>query len=130
MQALVRDLNRAYRETPALWEVDFDGAGFSWLEPNDAAANVFAFARFGAGATPPLVCLLNLSPVPREAYRVGLPRGGTWHEILNTDATRYSGTGIGNSGAVEAEPTPWNNQPFSATVTLPPLAGVWLRAAS
>jgi 1,4-alpha-glucan branching enzyme len=130
VQALVRDLNRAYRETPALWEVDFDGAGFRWLEPNDAAANVFAFARFGAGDSPPLVCLLNLSPVPREGYRVGLPRGGTWHEILNTDATRYSGTGIGNGGVVEAEPTPWNEQPFSAAVTLPPLAGVWLRAAS
>ena len=130
VQALVRDLNRAYRETAALWEVDFDGAGFRWLEPNDAAANVFAFARFGTGETPPLVCLLNLSPVPREGYRVGLPRGGTWHEILNTDATRYSGTGIGNGGVVEAEPTPWNEQPFSAAVTLPPLAGVWLRAAS
>jgi 1,4-alpha-glucan branching enzyme len=130
VQALVRDLNRAYRETPALWEVDFDGAGFRWLEPNDAAANVFAFARFGAAGSLPLVCLLNLSPVPREGYRVGLPRGGAWHEILNTDAPRYSGSGMGNGGAVEAEATPWNDQPFSAAVTLPPLAAVWLRAAS
>ncbi len=127
VQALVRDLNRVYRETPALWEVDFEPAGFRWLEPNDAANNVFAFVRFGAGGRKPLVCVLNLSPVPREAYRVGLPTGGSWREVLNSDAARYGGSGAGNPAAVAAEATPWHDQPFSALVTLPPLAGIWLQ---
>jgi 1,4-alpha-glucan branching enzyme len=126
VQALVRELNRVYRETPALWQVDFEPAGFRWLEVNDAANNVFAFVRFGTGDAKPLVCALNLSPVPREGYRVGLPVGGTWHEVLNSDAARYGGSGIANPAAA-AEETPWNDQPFSAAVTLPPLSGIWLQ---
>ena len=73
VQSLVRDLNRVYRATPALWEVDFDPPGFRWLEANDAANNVVAFARLGDDGEQPLVCVLNLSPVPRYEYRVGLP---------------------------------------------------------
>ena len=127
VQALVRDLNRIYRKTPALWEFDFEPAGFRWLDPNDAPNNVFAFVRFDAKGGGPLVCVLNLSPVPRQAYRVGLPAGGSWREVLNTDSSRYGGSGVGNPGAVAAETTPWHDQPFSAAVTLPPLAGVWLQ---
>jgi 1,4-alpha-glucan branching enzyme len=127
VQALVRDLNRIYRKTPALWEFDFEPAGFRWLDPNDAPNNVFAFVRFDAKGGGPLVCVLNLSPVPRQAYRVGLPAGGSWREVLNTDSSRYGGSGVGNAGAVAAETTPWHDQPFSAAVTLPPLAGVWLQ---
>ena len=74
VQTLVRELNRVYRETPALWEDDFEPTGFRWLEPNDAAKNVLAFARFGKDPKRPLVCVCNLSPVPRYGYRVGLPR--------------------------------------------------------
>jgi len=129
VQALVRDLNRVYRETPALWEVDFEPAGFRWLEPNDAANNAFAFVRFDAEGERPLVCVLNLSPVPREGYRVGLPVGGCWREVLNTDSPRYGGSGIGNRGALAAEATPWHDQPFSVPLTLPPLAGIWLGPA-
>ena len=127
VQALVRDLNRIYRKTPSLWEVDFEPAGFRWLDPNDAPNNVFAFARFDAQGGGPLVCVLNLSPVPRQGYRVGLPSGGSWREVLNTDSSRYGGSGVGNTGAIAAEATPWHDQPFSAAVTLPPLAGVWLQ---
>ncbi len=125
VQSLVRDLNRVYRATPALWEVDFEPSGFRWLEANDAANNVVAFARVGDDVEQPLVCVLNLSPVPRYDYRVGMPVCCRWSEALNTDATHYSGSGVGNLGAVEAEPVPWHDQPCSALVTLPPLGAVW-----
>jgi 1,4-alpha-glucan branching enzyme len=126
IQALVRDLNRLYREEPALYETDSDPAGFWWLEPNDADRNVLAFARASRDGERVLVFVANLSPVPREHYRLGLPRAGRWREELNTDSTFYGGSDIGNLGGVEAEPIPWNGQPVSAEVTLPPLSGVWL----
>jgi 1,4-alpha-glucan branching enzyme len=127
VQSLVRDLNRVYRETPALWENDHDPSGFRWLEPNDASRNVLAFARIGSSdPDKQLVCVLNLSPVPLYAYRVGMPVCCTWREALNTDSAFYGGSGVGNLGAVEAEPVPWHDQPFSAELTLPPLAAVWL----
>jgi 1,4-alpha-glucan branching enzyme len=125
VQSLVRDLNRAYRAEPALYEVDFDPSGFRWLEPNDAANNVLAFARLDAKGERPVVCVLNLSPVPRYDYRVGMPVCCRWRELVNTDSAFYGGSGVGNLGGVEAEPVPWHDQPFSASVTLPPLAAVW-----
>ncbi len=124
---VVRDLNRLYRDEPALWEVDFSHEGFRWLEPNDAANNVLAFMRLARDATRPLVCIANLSPVPREGYRIGLPLPGSWEEALNTDSTFYGGSGVGNLGAVQAEAEPWHEQPYSAVVTVPPLAVLWLR---
>jgi len=126
MQALVRDLNHVYRDEPALWQVDSDPAGFAWLEPNDSDSNVIAFARKSRAAERVLVFVANLSPVPRPGYRLGLPRSGRWREALNTDSRFYGGGDIGNYGGVEAEPVPWHGQQFSAEVTLPPLAGVWL----
>jgi 1,4-alpha-glucan branching enzyme len=126
IQSLVRDLNRLYRAEPALWEVDSDPAGFWWLEPNDADRNVVAFARASRDGQRVLVFLANLSPVPRPAYRVGLPRPCRWKELLNTDSTYYGGSDVGNLGGVEPEPIPWHGQPASAEVTLPPLAAVWL----
>ena len=125
IQALVRDLNHAYRAQPALWERDFDPGGFTWLEADDRAANVLVYARFATDGSP-LVCAVNLSPVPREGYRVGLPRAGAWREVLNTDAVAYGGTGLGNGGSVAAEGQTWNEQPWSASITLPPLAALWL----
>jgi 1,4-alpha-glucan branching enzyme len=125
VQTLVRDLNRAYRDEPALWEVDFEPAGFRWLEMNDAAANVLAFVRLSRDGSRVVVCACNLSPVPREGYRLGLPHGGAWRELLNTDDARYGGAGLCN-GAVAAEETPWHAQEFSAPVNLPPLGVVWL----
>ena len=126
VQALVRDLNHAYRDEPALWEVDFEPAGFHWLEPNDAQANVVAFARLSKAAERMLVCLCNFSPVPRLGYRVGLPRPGRWRELVNTDAEPYGGSGVGNHAGVVAEKREWHEQPYSAEVTVPPLAVVWL----
>jgi 1,4-alpha-glucan branching enzyme len=125
IQSLVRDLNRLYRERPALWERDSDAAGFSWLEPNDADDNVIAFARAGLDDDV-VVVAANLSPVPREGYRLGLPRSGPWREALNTDAEVYGGGNVGNLGVVTPEPVPWHGQPVSAAVTLPPLGAIWL----
>jgi 1,4-alpha-glucan branching enzyme len=125
IQRLVRDLNVAYRAQPALWEVDFEPAGFRWLEANDAGANVVAFARVARDGTQ-LICACNFSPVPRPDYRLGLPFGGSWKEALNTDSEHYGGTNVGNLGVIEAEEQPWHDQPFSARVTLPPLGVVWL----
>jgi 1,4-alpha-glucan branching enzyme len=129
IQGLVRDLNRHYRAEPSLWEVDFEPAGFGWLEPNDASSNVVAFLRLGEGEARPIVCVCNFSPVSREAYRLGLPRGGRWAELLNTDSELYGGSGVGNLGAIAAEAKPWHDQPYSAELTLPPLGVLWLAPA-
>jgi 1,4-alpha-glucan branching enzyme len=126
VQALVRDLNRVLRSEPALYEQDFDPAGFWWLEANDAGANVLAFARASKKGERVLVCVANLSPTPRPGYRLGLPRAGRWREAINTDSGFYGGSDSGNLGDVESEPIGWHEQPFSAEVTLPPLGVVWL----
>jgi 1,4-alpha-glucan branching enzyme len=130
VQALVRDLNRLYKDEPALWEIDSDPSGFWWLEPNDADNNVLAFARASrAGShdeTRLVVFVANFSPVPRSGYRLGLPRACRWKEALNTDSTYYGGSDMGNLGGLDPEPIPWHSQPVSALVTLPPLAAVWL----
>jgi 1,4-alpha-glucan branching enzyme len=126
VQALIRDLNRAYRTQPARYEIDFDPAGFRWLEAHDAQNHVLAFARVDASGEKPVVCVLNMSPVPRYDYRVGMPMCCRWRELLNSDSSYYGGSGVGNMGAVEAEPVPWHDQPFSALLTLPPLGAVWL----
>jgi 1,4-alpha-glucan branching enzyme len=129
VQALVRDLNGAYREEPALWERDSDAEGFQWLEANDADANVIAFVRTDRSGRP-LVCVCNFSPVVREGYRVGLPHGGVWRERMNSDSSHYGGSNVGNWGELQAEVVPWHNQGLSAALTLPPLGVLWLVPAS
>jgi len=122
----VADLNRAYRGEPALWEVDFRAEGFQWLVGDARDDNVLAYARFAADASRVLACVVNFSPVVRHGWRVPLPLGGAWSEVLNTDATDYGGSGVGNLGRIEADAQPLHGRPFSAAVTLPPLAAVWL----
>jgi 1,4-alpha-glucan branching enzyme len=126
IQSLVRDLNRAYKAEPALWEMDYDGTGFWWIEANAADDNVFAFARRTRDSERVVVVAMNLSPSPRHNYRLGLPRSGRWTERLNTDAEYYGGSNQGNLGGVESEGVGWHGQPFSAELTLPPLAVLWL----
>jgi 1,4-alpha-glucan branching enzyme len=130
VQSLVRDLNRVYRETPALWQVDNDGSGFAWIDANDSTNNVFSFVRRGADVAgrpgSELVCVTNFSAVPHESYRVGMPAAGEWVEVLNTDADVYAGSGVGNLGSVTAVDEPWHGQPASATLRVPPLGAVWL----
>ena len=120
----MRALNRLYRSEPALWSEDFTPDGFRWLEPNDAAANVIAFVR--ASSERVLVCVANNSPVVRESYRIGLPSGGRWREVLNTDSRHYGGSDVDNGGWLLADELPWNEQAHSVALTLPPLAVLWL----
>ena len=124
---LLRDLNTAYLDAPALWQVDFSYEGFRWLEPNDAINNVLAFMRLAQGSADPLVCVANLSPVPREGYRLGVPSGGAWRELVNTDSAFYGGSGLGNLGEVVAEKRALHDQPYSLQLVLPPLSVLWLR---
>ncbi|HZD65160.1 MAG TPA: 1,4-alpha-glucan branching protein GlgB [Acidimicrobiales bacterium] len=130
VQSLVRDLNRAYLGLPALWETDAEATGFAWIDASDVDANVLAFLRLPGtreeATAPRLVCVANLSPVPRSGYRIGVPAGGVWREALNTDALGYGGSGVGNGGTVWAVERAWHGHPFSVEVTLPPLAVVWL----
>src|SRR5262249_23697808 len=120
VQRLVKDLNRAYRELPALHQRDCDGGGFAWVDANNAEESVFAWLRYGEPGRPSVLVVVNFTPVPRAGYRIGLPTAGRWVERLNTDAPLYGGSGIGNLGAVEAVAEPWHGQPCSATLTLPP----------
>ncbi|HKC61328.1 MAG TPA: 1,4-alpha-glucan branching protein GlgB [Myxococcales bacterium] len=127
VQRLVRDLNRAYRGEPALFELDGDPAGFQWVQVGSADVNVLAFLRRSGDRH--VAAVANLSPVPRYGYRVGLPRAGEYREVLNTDAAEYGGSGLGNHGRVRAEAVPHDGQPASAEMTLPPLGVVWLAPA-
>jgi 1,4-alpha-glucan branching enzyme len=129
LQRLVRDLNRLYRETPALHRRDAEPGGFEWILADAADESLFAWVRRGGEADAPVAVLCNFTPVPREGLALGLPETGTWREVLNTDAEIYGGTGRGNMGRVVAEPRPLQGQPASARVTLPPLSVVMLQAA-
>jgi 1,4-alpha-glucan branching enzyme len=126
VQALVRDLNRLYTSLPALHQADCEGAGFRWLVGDDRANSVFAFYRAGYGETPPVIVVCNFTPVPRHGYRLGAPRAGHWREVFNSDAERYGGSNVGNSGLVSASTHPSHGQPFSIELTLPPLATIYL----
>ncbi len=125
---LVRDLNAAYRADPALWSQDTTTDGFRWIAADLADQNVFAFKRTGSDGSH-LVCVVNFSAIPYEGFRLGLPLPGRWREVINTDADRYGGSGVGNLGAVEAEDVAWHGQPASALLRIPPLGALWLRPA-
>jgi 1,4-alpha-glucan branching enzyme len=131
VHATVRDLNRVYRETPALWQRDHEPAGFEWINADDAGNNVFSFLRWGDEGEPRSViaCVANFAAVPHDGYRLGLPFEGRWEEVLNTDSELYCGSGVGNLGAVQADAGAWAGRPASARVILPPLATIWLRYA-
>jgi len=122
VQDLVRDLNRLYRELPALHVKDCDPAGFEWIDGGNADDSVLAFVRYGNEGDAPVLAVCNFTPVVRGGFRVGVPREGRWAERLNTDAGVYGGSDVGNPGGLVAEPVPWNGQPHSVTLRLPPLA--------
>jgi 1,4-alpha-glucan branching enzyme len=126
VQSLVRDLNKVYGETSALWSRDNDPGTFSWIDANDAGRNTFSFVRRGTDGRD-LVCVANFAATPHEGYRLGLPSDGVWEEVLNTDAQTYTGSGVGNLGAVNAVEGEWSGQPAYADLVVPPLATVWLR---
>jgi 1,4-alpha-glucan branching enzyme len=124
----VRDLNHLYRQTPALYELDFSGDGFQWIDANNGDMSVVVYLRKGrAGDVALIAC--NFTPVPRDNYQVGVPRGGRWLERLNSDAPYYGGSGIGNFGGLEAAPLPSHGQYHSLSLRLPPLSIVILTPA-
>ena len=128
VQALVRDLNRLYREHPALHATDFAPAGFQWIDCQDADNGVVSFLRRHPDGDL-LVFVLNMTPVVRYDYRIGVPFGGLYREVLNTDAALYGGSNAGNLGLVRAEEQPWHALPCSVALLVPPLAMLVLAPA-
>jgi len=124
MTRWLTDLNRLYRADPALHAGDFDADSFRWVDADDALQSVISFTRLGGDRE--ILVVVNLTPVPRRPYRVGVPRPGAWRELLNSDSAFYGGSGVGNWGAVEATPEPWHGQRWSLNLSLPPLGLVAL----
>ena len=127
LQRFIEDLNQLYRSEPALFEGDYDNEGFFWVDCSDSENSVMSFVRQNRELTSRLLVVLNLTPVLRSKYRVGLFQGGYWREVLNSDAGIYGGGNLGNLGGVEANSHPLHNQPFSAAITLPPLSATVFR---
>jgi 1,4-alpha-glucan branching enzyme len=121
---LVADLNRLYREIPALHRLDTSPEGFEWIDCRDASRSILAILRRG-GAGPEVVAVLNFTPLPREEYAVGFPFPGPWREIFNSDSGHYSGAGIGNLGRIDVRAEPLFGRPASASITIPPLGAVF-----
>ncbi|MBZ5551305.1 MAG: 1,4-alpha-glucan branching protein GlgB [Acidobacteriia bacterium] len=130
LQKWVEDLNRLYTSEPALHELDCDPSGFEWIDCNDSQASAITLLRKGLSTQDTFVIASNFTPVPRVDYRIGVPRGGYWKEVLNSDATMYGGGGWGNLGGVEANSVSVHGRPFSLSLTLPALATVFLKSSN
>jgi 1,4-alpha-glucan branching enzyme len=127
VQRWVSDLNRMYRDNRALHAKDFSPDGFRWVQRGDWEQSALSFLRLAGDEAPPVLAVFNFTPVPRFNYRVGVPRGGYWRELLNGDAEVYGGSGLGNRGGADALPMPYEEYSHSLTLTLPPLAAVFLK---
>jgi len=128
VQKWVEQLNRVYREQPALHELDNDPAGFEWIDCNDYSGSTISLLRKGSSPNQRIVVISNFTPVPRLNYRLGVPSGGFWRELLNSDSGDYGGSNMGNAGGVQAQAIPTHGRPYSITLTLPPLAALFLKA--
>ena len=128
LQRLSGDLNRLYRDTPALYEQDFSGLGFEWIDCHDSEHSVLSWLRWGRDGSF-VVVAVNFTPVPQTAYRLGVPQAGRYVEILNSDSAFYGGSNLGNGGALDACEGEWMNRPANLEITIPPLAAVVLRRA-
>jgi 1,4-alpha-glucan branching enzyme len=126
VQRWVRDLNTVYRSTPALFSRDFTPDGFEWIDCNDTQSSVLAYMRKGEKPEDLALVVCNFTPIPRDNYRIGVPRGGVWLERLNSDGHDYGGGGVGNFGRVEAAPLPAHGRYNSLTLRLPPLTALIL----
>ena len=127
LQRLVEGLNHLYRSEPALHELDFSPEGFEWIDCNDTEQSVITFMRKGHSGAEVIVAACNFTPTPREDYKVGVPHGGFWAEVFNTDAKEFGGSGHGNMGGIEAAPASCHGRPYTLYVTLPPLAVVFFK---
>lgn len=130
LQRYVAQLNRVYRETPALHELDFSADGFEWLAADDSQASVFAFLRKPKGEGAPVLVVCNMTPVPRTNYLLGVPKAGFWREVINSDAREFGGSGWGNLGGVEAAPVGSHGRAQSVCLTLPALSCLILEHAT
>jgi 1,4-alpha-glucan branching enzyme len=130
LQRWVADLNRFYRSQTALYQQDFNGDGFQWMDCNYAEKSVISFVRRGISPDDTLLIVCNFTPVVRENYLVGAPSGGVWREVLNSDAELYGGSGIGNFGGVEAAPVSSGEMYHALMLRLPPLAVLFFRQRS
>jgi 1,4-alpha-glucan branching enzyme len=128
LQKWVADLNRTYRTEKALHELDCEPAGFDWIDCNDSENSTISLIRRGTTPNGTVLVVCNFTPLPRFNYRLGVPTGGFWQELLNSDAGEYGGSGIGNLGGVEAEEHPYHGRPFSVNITLPPLSVLFFRS--
>jgi 1,4-alpha-glucan branching enzyme len=127
LQRFVRDVNEVYRAQPALYEVDFDAAGFEWIDCNDHEASVISFLRRAKDPRDFVVVVLNFTPVVRESYRIGVPEPGFYRELINSDAVWYAGGNVGNEGGIYTEAVAAHGHAQSLRLTLPPLAGLILK---
>jgi 1,4-alpha-glucan branching enzyme len=127
VQQFVKDLNHLYTREPALHEVDFHWDGFEWIDFHDVDNSIVSFVRYAKGKREAVVVVANFTPMPRSGYRVGVPAPGFYREILNSDSAHYGGSNMGNAGGLPSEPTPWQGQPHSILLTVPPLAVVYLK---
>ena len=128
VQACVRDLNRFVAAEPALHELDCNSAGFSWISADDATNSIYSFCRYSKDRSEVVLVVMNMTPVPRMEYTVGVPVAGAWKEIFNSDARMYGGSDVGNGGTVTTEPVGMNWQEQSLVLTLPPLGLVMLKS--
>jgi len=126
MQRLVRDLNALYRRVPALHALDCEADGFQWIDANDSANSVLSFLRLDKNPGRAAIVVCNFTPLVRHDYRIGVPWGGVYREVLNTDAASYGGSNVGNAGHAEATALPWHGRSHSLTLTLPPLCTIVL----
>jgi 1,4-alpha-glucan branching enzyme len=129
MQRWVRDLNRLYGEEPSLWEVDFELAGFRWIDANDNENSMISFVRMARDITDHTVALVNFTPLVRAGYRIGVPGAGAYREVLNSDSDFYGGGNVGNMGRIETVPEPSHGYEQSMILTIPPLAFLLLKPA-
>ena len=128
IQQFVRDLNRVRREQPAFHELDHEPQGFAWINADDSQNCVFSWLRRGKSPDEQVVVIMNMTPVPRQGYRIGVPIAGHWGEILNSDARWYGGTDVGNAGGVDTTAVASHGYPQSVLLTLPPLGLLVLKA--
>jgi 1,4-alpha-glucan branching enzyme len=126
VQSLVSELNRLYKQLPALHSLEFDGNGFEWIDCHDAAQSVLSYLRKGTNGEF-VVVILNFTPVPRNNYRIGVPVAGRYRELFNSDSEYFGGSNLGNTYEIATEPTPWMGQEQSMTLTLPPLGALILQ---
>jgi 1,4-alpha-glucan branching enzyme len=124
---LVADLNRVYREQPALHEVDFEGSGFEWIDCQSRDESVLAFLRKAKQGKDQVLTVVNFTPVVRNKHRVGVPGPGWYAEVFNSDSEHYGGSNVGNFPGREAEKQDWHGRPWSIEMRLPPLAAVMFK---